>query len=85
MQALEKKLDELFTYLKDNMVTKTEFEEGMDEIDDRLEKIEGRLDGFERRLDTMADQLRPMEQLEKLITEDVLDRLKRVEKELFHS
>ena len=61
----------------------TSLETRLDNMDDRLGKIEGRLEGFNRRLDTMADTLKPMGQLTKLITKDVLDRLARVEEAVF--
>ncbi len=91
MEALTKKLDELFTYLSTNMVTKTELKEVRDEImeefetlDKRLEEIESRLKGAHDRIDGIADMVRPIEQLVPLITKDFYKRFREVEEKVKH-
>lgn len=51
---------------------------------DDIEKLDNRLNGFENRLDDIAVKLAPMEQLTKLLTQNVLERLSAVENKVLH-
>ena len=54
-------------------------------IEKRLERLEARLDGVDRRLDDLADKVAPIQQLEKFITEDVFERVQRLEQQVFRT
>ena len=79
MEALEKKIDELFAYLKDNMVTKTEFKESMDDIAERFEALESKVTGAHNRIDEVYETVQPVKQLIPLITKDFYKRFLEVE------
>ncbi len=68
MQSIEKKLDDLYDYLKANMATKTELEDAKNEL---KEDFRSKTDGINRRIDRLAEDVGDMryslkERLEKL-------------------
>ncbi len=82
MNALEKKVDELFTYLKENMLTKTEFKDSMDDIAKRFEALESKVTGAHNRIDKVYETVQPVEQLIPLITKDFYKRFVEVEEKV---
>ena len=84
MEALTKKLDELFAYLKDNMLTKTEFKEAMDDIAERFEALESKVTGAHNRIDEVYETVQPVKQLIPLITKDFYKRFVDLEEKVKH-